>query len=66
MAYTDAIEYLKEHDIKKEDGSYYEFGDVSIQPFNCHSCISRAQYSCLFSVCPSDSFNPSISPSIWV
>lgn len=27
MAYTDAIEYLKEHDIKKEDGSYYEFGD---------------------------------------
>lgn len=29
MAYTDAIKYLKEHDIKKDDGSYYEFGDVS-------------------------------------
>ncbi|XP_072038090.1 asparagine--tRNA ligase, cytoplasmic-like [Amphiura filiformis] len=27
MNYTEAIEYLKEHDIKKEDGTYYEFGE---------------------------------------
>ena len=26
MDYKDAIKYLKEHDIKKDDGSYYEFG----------------------------------------
>ena len=29
MDYTEAITYLKEHDIKKDDGTYYEFGDVS-------------------------------------
>ena len=28
MNYSDAIKYLKEHDIKKEDGTYYEFGEV--------------------------------------
>ena len=28
MNYADAIVYLKEHDIKKEDGTYYEFGEV--------------------------------------
>lgn len=27
MRYTDAITYLREHDIKKEDGTFYEFGD---------------------------------------
>ncbi len=27
MDYSEAIEYLREHDIKKEDGLYYEFGD---------------------------------------
>ncbi|KAI9314259.1 hypothetical protein BX666DRAFT_1863172 [Dichotomocladium elegans] len=27
MKYADAIKYLKEHDIKKEDGTFYEFGD---------------------------------------
>ncbi|KAG9354094.1 hypothetical protein JZ751_012218 [Albula glossodonta] len=27
MNYTDAIEWLKEHDIKKDDGTYYEFGE---------------------------------------
>lgn len=27
MDYKDAIKYLREHDIKKDDGSYYEFGD---------------------------------------
>lgn len=27
MAYTEALEYLKEHNITKDDGSFYEFGD---------------------------------------
>ena len=27
MDYKDAIKYLKEHDIKKDDGTYYEFGN---------------------------------------
>ncbi|KAH0627847.1 hypothetical protein JD844_008354 [Phrynosoma platyrhinos] len=27
MNYTDALVWLKEHDVKKEDGNYYEFGD---------------------------------------
>lgn len=27
MNYSDAIEYLKNNDIKKEDGSFYEFGE---------------------------------------
>lgn len=27
MNYADAITYLKENDIKKEDGTYYEFGE---------------------------------------
>ena len=30
MDYTEALTYLKEHDIKKDDDTYYEFGDVSI------------------------------------
>lgn len=29
MTYAEAIEWLKAHDVKKEDGSYYEFGEVS-------------------------------------
>lgn len=27
MDYKDAIVYLKENDIKKDDGSFYEFGE---------------------------------------
>nr|XP_033789704.1 asparagine--tRNA ligase, cytoplasmic [Geotrypetes seraphini] len=27
MNYTDAIVWLKEHDVKKEDGTYYDFGE---------------------------------------
>uniref|UniRef100_A0A8C8DWC1 Asparaginyl-tRNA synthetase 1 n=1 Tax=Oryzias sinensis TaxID=183150 RepID=A0A8C8DWC1_9TELE len=30
MNYTEAIEWLKEHDVKKDDGSYYEFGEVDV------------------------------------
>jgi len=30
MNYTEAIEWLKEHDVKKEDGTHYEFGEVSL------------------------------------
>ena len=33
MNYTDAIQYLNENDIKKEDGSPFVFGDVSIMHF---------------------------------
>lgn len=29
MNYSDAIVYLKENNITKEDGSFYEFGEVS-------------------------------------
>lgn len=29
MNYSDAIEWLREHDVKKDDGSYYEFGEVA-------------------------------------
>lgn len=30
MNYAEAIEWLKEHDVKKDDGTYYEFGEVSL------------------------------------
>lgn len=30
MDYTDAIQWLKEHDVKKDDGTYYEFGEVKL------------------------------------
>uniref|UniRef100_A0A665W6E8 Aminoacyl-transfer RNA synthetases class-II family profile domain-containing protein n=1 Tax=Echeneis naucrates TaxID=173247 RepID=A0A665W6E8_ECHNA len=30
MNYTEAIEWLREHDIKKDDGTYYEFGEVDV------------------------------------
>lgn len=29
MHYADAIKWLKEHDVKKDDGTYYEFGEVT-------------------------------------
>ena len=30
MDYSEAIEYLKKNNIKKEDDSFYEFGDVGL------------------------------------
>ena len=29
MNYTDAIAWLKENNVTKDDGTFYEFGDVS-------------------------------------
>lgn len=28
MNYTEAIEWLREHNVKKDDGTFYEFGEV--------------------------------------
>ena len=28
MSYIEGIQYLKEHNITKDDGTFYEFGDV--------------------------------------
>lgn len=39
MNYSDAIEYLRENNITKEDGSFYEFGEVGISSHT--SYISR-------------------------
>lgn len=36
MNYTEAIEWLREHDVKKDDGSYYEFGEVTTK-HNIHT-----------------------------
>ena len=33
MTYSEAITYLKENDITKEDGTFYEFGEVSVGMF---------------------------------
>ena len=30
MPYTEAIQYLKDHNITKDDGTFYEFGDVCL------------------------------------
>lgn len=31
MNYSEAIEWLREHDVKKDDGTYYEFGEVTAE-----------------------------------
>lgn len=28
MNYSEAIEWLRENNVKKDDGTFYEFGDV--------------------------------------
>lgn len=30
MDYSEAVEYLKAHDIRKDDGTFYEFGEVGV------------------------------------
>lgn len=45
MNYADAITYLKENDIKKEDGTYYEFGEVRLT-LRKPSTISDNRASC--------------------
>jgi len=30
MNYEDGVKWLKDHDYKKEDGTYYEFGEVGV------------------------------------
>lgn len=40
MDYKDAIEYLRANDIKKDDGSFYEFGDVSVNITVCRKHIN--------------------------
>lgn len=37
MNYSDAIEWLREHDVKKDDGSYYEFGEVTSLHTHTHT-----------------------------
>lgn len=50
MNYSDAIKYLKEHNITKEDGSYYEFGEVRTHRVNFNFIIIRGRpMSVLFS-----------------
>lgn len=41
MNYTDAIEWLKENNVTKDDGTLYEFGDVS-------SSFFSSDFVCLF------------------
>lgn len=41
MNYADAIVWLKEHDVKKDDGTYYEFGEVSLFLL-CNSTIGHS------------------------
>jgi hypothetical protein len=38
MEYTDALKYLKENKITKDDGSFYEFGDVSVHGHTMYLC----------------------------
>ena len=47
MNYADAITYLKENDIKKEDGTYYEFGEVSCSPASSDT-LPPHNWCCIF------------------
>jgi len=37
MNYSDAIKYLREHKICKDDGSFYEFGEVCYKSLDVFS-----------------------------
>lgn len=37
MNYSEAIEWLKEHDVKKDDGTFYEFGEVPYGYWDTHT-----------------------------
>lgn len=52
MNYTDAIEYLREHKIFKDDGSVYEFGEVSCKSLmsSIVRCITGRQNNNIFVV----------------
>lgn len=43
MAYTEALDYLREHNITKDDGSFYEFGDVSFNLLNQKSIYEASK-----------------------
>ena len=40
MNYSEAIVYLKENDIRKDDGSFYEFGEVRVAVETSFLCAS--------------------------
>lgn len=48
MNYSDAIVYLKEHNIKKDDGTFYEFGEVL-----CNVTLPRLSpyHTCQIQIC---------------
>lgn len=39
MNYSEAIEWLKQHDVKKDDGTFYEFGEVASTHKPTHTCL---------------------------
>lgn len=41
MNYSEAIEWLREHDVKKDDGTYYEFGEVTVEHSTSFSCSAH-------------------------
>jgi len=50
MNYADAITYLKENNITKEDGSFYEFGEVCFVFYvsqSFHQIVCRIFLKCL-------------------
>ena len=54
MDYSDAIKYLRENEIKKDDGTYYEFGEVCALNLGISFISSCYIYPSLY-VCNSDS-----------
>ena len=46
MNYSDAIEWLREHEVKKDDGTFYEFGEVTLTLTLCPQTHTCACCSC--------------------